>query len=100
MELALEWLESQRAVMYDPTKAAYFLQYPNGTIYNEPIAQGAQFFWDFRNTDATQYFVSSIAAVLASDPAVDGTFTDDVTGMFPPCPSPLPACVLNPFPFS
>ena len=83
MELALEWLESQRAVMFDPTMASYFLQYPNGTIYNEPIAQGAQFFWDFRNTDAAQYFISSIAAVLASDPAVDGTFTDDVTGVSP-----------------
>ena len=26
MELALEWEESQRAVMYDPSKADYFLQ--------------------------------------------------------------------------
>lgn len=40
MELALEWEETQRAAMYDPTKADYFLQYTdgmghkNGTIYN------------------------------------------------------------------
>lgn len=41
MELALESMESQRAVMYDPSKASYFLQFTdgsgnkNGTIYNE-----------------------------------------------------------------
>lgn len=27
-ELALEWLESQRAVMYDPTKEDLFLRWP------------------------------------------------------------------------
>ena len=53
MELALEWLESQRAVMYDPTKADWFLQYTdghgnkNGTIYSEPNEWGDQFFWDY-----------------------------------------------------
>lgn len=46
MELALEWEESQRKVMYDPSKADYFLQYTdgkgnkNGTIYNEGIEFG------------------------------------------------------------
>ena len=29
-ELALEWLEPQRAVMYDPSVADYFLQYLPG----------------------------------------------------------------------
>ena len=51
-ELALEWLESQRAIMYDASKADYFLQYGwqngaahgNGTIYNEGRAEGDQFF--------------------------------------------------------
>jgi len=86
MELALEWLESQRAVMYDPKTADYFLQYTdgqgnkNGKIYNEAIDQGDQFFWDFTNPDAADYFVSSILKVL-EDPAVDGTFTDDVSGV-------------------
>jgi len=49
MELALEFLESQREVMYDGRKKDYFLQYRrdglpinNGTIYNEPIQQGDQ----------------------------------------------------------
>lgn len=53
-QLALEWEESQRAVMYDPQRADFFLQYTdghgnkNGTIYNEGIEFGDQFFWDYR----------------------------------------------------
>ncbi len=75
-----QWLESQRAVMYDPTKANYFLQYPNGTIYNEARSEGDQYFWNFSNPDAAAYYVSSVVSTL-SDPAVSGTFTDDVTGL-------------------
>eukprot|EP01045_Picozoa_sp_COSAG04_P027059 COSAG04_NODE_3887_length_2449_cov_2.524255_3_plen_88_part_00 len=33
MELALEWLESQRKAMRDPSKSSFFLRYKNGTIY-------------------------------------------------------------------
>ena len=86
MELALEWLESQRAVMYDPSTADYFLQYTDGKgqklgkIYNEPITQGDQFFWDYRNPAVRAYVITSILEVL-QDPMVDGTFTDDVTGL-------------------
>ena len=88
MELALLWLESQRAVMLDPTKASFFLQYGwnstthsgNGTIYNEARAEGWQFFWNYLNEEAANYFVSSVDAVL-NDDAVDGTFTDDVDGL-------------------
>lgn len=60
MELALEWEESQRKVMYDPSKADYFLQYTdgkgnkNGTIYNEGIEFGDQFFWDYTNKEAVR----------------------------------------------
>eukprot|EP01047_Picozoa_sp_COSAG01_P039756 COSAG01_NODE_3303_length_6294_cov_3.018402_5_plen_701_part_00 len=85
MELALEWLESQRKVMYDPDKADYFLQYTdgngkkNGTIYQEDRAEGDQYFWDFTHKAAADYFVESVVASV-SHPAVDGTFTDDVTG--------------------
>jgi len=35
---------------------------------------------DYTNPDATQYFISSVLASL-DDPAVDGTFTDDVDGV-------------------
>ena len=54
MELALQVMEEQRAIMYDSAKAGWFLQYTdgkgnkNGTVYNEasdPMGpQGAR--WD------------------------------------------------------
>lgn len=92
MELALEWLESQRLVMRDPAKGTWFLQYTdgsgrkNGTIYNEigefppGVTIGDQYFWDYRVDAASEYYVSSVLESV-SDPAVDGTFTDDVTGL-------------------
>ena len=86
MELALESMESQRAVMYDPSKAYLFLQYTdgkgnkNGTVYNERQEPGDQFFWDFRVPDAASYYISSVLATT-NNPNVDGTFTDDVTGL-------------------
>lgn len=88
MELALQWVESQRKVMYDSSKADWFLQYTDaqgrktGHIYNEPLGDvgtGDQYFWDFRNPDASDYYVSSIIRSLGDD--LDGTFTDDVSGL-------------------
>ena len=86
VELALQWIESARAVMYDESKADWFLQYTdghgnkNGTIYNEPRAEGDQFFIDYRNMDAAAYFVGSIVnATVALD--ADLTFTDDRDGI-------------------
>lgn len=86
IELALQWIESSRVVMYDPTKADWFLQYTdgngnkNGTIYNEPREEGDQFFIDYRNADAAAYFVSSIVnATIKYN--VDLTFTDDRDGI-------------------
>ena len=86
LELALQVLESQRGVMYDPSKAAWFVQYTdgagrkNGTIYNEPDGDvGDQFFWDFRVPAAVDWYVASVLA-LTSSPWVDGVFTDDLEG--------------------
>jgi hypothetical protein len=85
-ELALRWLESQRAAMDDPARATWFLRWPNGTLYTEPETSrphggfDAQGFWDFRVADAADYFVSSILATLDS-PFVDGSYADDVTGI-------------------
>lgn len=99
MELALQWLESNRAVMYDPTKADWFLQYTdglghkNGTIYNDHRSEGDQYFIDWRNADAAAYFVSAIVAVSTSNPAVDGTHTDDREGL--PNEHPTIAALLN-----
>ena len=37
MELALEWLESERAVMDEAhVKAGWFLTFPNGSVFNHP----------------------------------------------------------------
>jgi hypothetical protein len=85
VELALQWVESSRAVMYDPTKSNWFLQYTdgagqkNGTIYNEPRAQGDQYFIDWRVPEAAAYFVGAIVDRLV-ELDVDLTFTDDRDG--------------------
>jgi hypothetical protein len=85
MELALQALESQRAVMYEPAKADWFLQYTdgrgkkNGTIYGEGGAPGDQYFWDYRIPAVVDYVISSTLKVL-DNPWVDGVFTDDLEG--------------------
>ena len=49
MEVALQVMESQRKVMYDPTKKDWWLQYTdgngnkNGTIYNYPLNMNMNF---------------------------------------------------------
>ena len=86
MELALGWLESQAKAMDDVTKADYFLQYTdgngrkNGTIYAENIEFGRQWFWDHRNEEASDYFVTSLVESLQG-PEADCTFTDDAKGL-------------------
>ena len=98
-ELALQWLETNRAVMYDPSKASWFLQYTdgkgnkNGTIYNAHRDEGDQFFIDWRVPEAAAYFVSSLVDLILSNPAIDGTFTDDREGL--PNEHPTVAGLLN-----
>ena len=70
-ELALEWIERQRAVMYDEAKSNWFMRWPNGTIYAHNIAPGDQYFWNYSNPAAADYVVSSTLMDLR-DPAVDG----------------------------
>ena len=70
MELALEWLESQRVIMNDPAKAHWFLQFTdgkgkkNGTIYNEFSNETGwpqrQYFFDFRVPEMVDYWVNVI----------------------------------------
>lgn len=87
-ELALEWLEGQRAAMYDPARADFFLQYlpgnPSnvtpGTIANDHRSQGDQYFFNFTVLDAQTFYITETLASLAH-PAVDGTFTDDIDGL-------------------
>ena len=93
MQLALEWLESERVVMDDAhVKQGWFLTYPNGTVFDQkqhvPTPEAAwqstinmsQWVIDWRNADAADYFVG---AILNSTflPGVDATFTDDLPGV-------------------
>ena len=94
MELALEWLESQRAVMYDANLQHYFLQYNyssggNGTVFNAGRAEGDQFFWNYLQNDAAQYYISSVVASLA-DNATDGTLCVPPAAWHRSGPSPSP----------
>lgn len=85
LELALQSFESQRAVMYDASKAHWFVQYTDGfgnktgLVYNEPGGPGDQFFFDFRVPEAADYYIASVLA-LTANASVDGVFTDDVEG--------------------
>jgi hypothetical protein len=46
---------------------------------NNGLGDG-QFFWDFRNVDAQDYFAEKVCLEGVMDPHVDGTFTDDPGG--------------------
>ena len=90
-QLALEWLEPQRAAMQDASKAGYFLQYQAGnpanatpgTVYTEAAggkaAGCAQAFWNYSNPQAFAYAlaVSELGPLGAGSPWVDGTYADD-----------------------
>ena len=90
-ELALEWMETQRVVMYDPTRRNYFMQdqpgnpgkVAPGTIYSENAGGPAdgcnQFLWNYSNAEAAAYVlsVSEQGALGTGSPFVDGTFLDD-----------------------
>ena len=86
----------QRAAMYDPGKARYFLQYTdghgttNGTVYNEPAmittntttSAWDQFFWNHTNPEASAYYIDALMkSINSTGGAVDGVFTDDVYGV-------------------
>ena len=87
MEVALQVIESQRKVMYDPSKTDWWLQYTdgkgnkNGTIYNYPLSEtGDQYFWDYRNENAANYYIESVLNTTMN-PFVDGTYSDCIKGV-------------------
>ena len=92
-ELALQAIESQRAVMYDTLRANWFLQYTvgdvkTGEIYNEPGGPGDQYFWDFRSEELLAYWAGSVVNSTTSSnglcggrDCVDGSFADDMVGL-------------------
>ena len=60
LELALQAFESNRAVMTDPSKADWFVRVNHtGAIYNEPGGPGDQYFFDFRNGAAAEWYIST-----------------------------------------
>ena len=95
---ALSWMESVRAVMYDPAFAGYFLRYKSGAVWIEPPrvsdnerqqnpallplctqAAGECAMWDWRNQSARRYFQDVVVGGsrgTGSD-LVDGVFLDD-----------------------
>jgi hypothetical protein len=88
-ELALEWLESNRALMRDPANANLFLQYlpgnpsgaPAGTVYHVPNPYGDQVFFNHSNIATQLAVIESLVAVVTAGPELDGAFTDDVDGL-------------------
>ena len=93
MQLSLQWIESNRAVMDQAhIDAGWFLRFTNGSVYDtrtgirpdpanphQPDVTFSQYYIDWRNQDSAAYFVAAIvnASFL---PGVDGTFTDDSNG--------------------
>jgi hypothetical protein len=80
-ELACDFLELQRAVMYDPSKKNWFMQYANGTIWSVGGQIDRQygyqtFAWNYSNPNAANYVIDSTMANLAHS-EVDGSYLDD-----------------------
>ena len=78
---ALQWLESERAVMYDSAHADFFLRDKSGAIYNAPAKEGDQYLWNYSNPAAARYkmdvVISGEGGVGAPGGLIDGIFLDD-----------------------
>jgi len=85
-ELALNIFDNGAKAMYDPTKADWFILFPNGSIYNDSTIVGNyrmdQFCWDHRNPAAQDYFVNYYVASAFNQSSVDGIFYDDDEGIW------------------
>ena len=87
-ELALQWLESERALMADPANADLFLQFQPGTpsgerpgtIFVAPNPYGLQYFFNFSLLRTQQVFLDALMSVSAAAEHVDAFFLDDVDG--------------------
>jgi hypothetical protein len=88
---ALQWLESERAVMYDPAYADFFLRNKKtGAIINAQAHEGDQYLWNYSNASAAKYkmdiVVGGPGGVGAPGGIISGIFLDD----------PGPGTVLHP----
>jgi hypothetical protein len=104
-ELALEWIESNRAVMDQRhVDAGWFLTYPNGTVFDNRrtvrVGPGkvsplmSQWLIDWRSPDAAEYFTEAVVN-STSRSGVDATFTDDLPGVPTEHPEVQPATGLS-----
>ena len=87
--LAISWMESVRAVMYDEAFAGYFLRYKSGAVWRQDGAAcddgnpddpaGDCMVWNWTNASARRYFQDVVVGGphgTGSD-LVDGIFLDD-----------------------
>ncbi len=85
-ELALNVFDNGSAVMYDASKADWFVLFPNGTIYNDSFQYTTyrmdQFCWDHRNPAVQDYFVNYYVGSAFYQSSVDGVFYDDDGGIW------------------
>jgi len=80
--LGLSMFATQRAVMYDPVHSAFWVVCGNG-LCNDPAVfptfQQDQYFWDYRNPEARDYFIRNSCGAIETKP-VDGIWFDDQAG--------------------
>ena len=76
---ALQWLESDRAVMYDEAYAGFFLRDKAGVIVNAQAHEGDQYVWNYSNASAAKYRTDVCIGGpnAAGNPLIDGVFLDD-----------------------
>jgi hypothetical protein len=76
---ALQWLESDRVVMYDEAYAGFFLRDKAGVIVNAQAHEGDQYVWNYTNASAAKYRTDvCIGGPNAADnPLINGIFLDD-----------------------
>jgi hypothetical protein len=87
-ELALQFLESNRAIMSDPANAELFLQYlpgnpsgtPPGTVFVVLNPYGTEMFWNFTSLRTQMVYLDALLAVASASSYVDAFFLDDVDG--------------------
>ena len=93
-ELGLSPYGDQCAKMYDPKFKGYWLQDKAGNILNDPAHPGEfvpcpdlsslvqdQYFTDFRNKSAADWFVNTVVGRVANSSNADGVWFDDPSGI-------------------
>ena len=77
--IALQWMQSARAVMYDPEYAGFFLRDKAGVIHVETGPCGDGMVWNLTNASAVKYYQDVYIGGPrgTGSPLIDGIFLDD-----------------------